>query len=631
MSFSFERSPFDGTIYFYKRDQDNPISKIDRVLMDYYEQPIAHIQRLPESVINEIPTGWRFGMEFFMNTNPVLISYQRMPKNNLVLTHITVRDQFGEIERTIVSKDELEYWADLLEIEAPPIIFQGKLSDEQKVSINDFVNSPNDSLKIEHGTDSFAKYLITVLNPDLDRSFLNNSLDEPIEGVVFRFGTIDGMGEAFTAKILDPIFHDMTKSNNLKKTSYLPSDIYGISLLEVMNFILDKGIDTFSYQGEEPNDKYMSFICSVFNSFILENGEKYLGLDLQEPEYLKQIGSVNLDLIPDQNTRETIANEESYKSLFKMMLSAFRKIKKKTGGFFTQGAVEQFNILVREITEYLNRKPIVVESAIPTFDQFRKVKKVFVPEEEEEKDDDEEENIEPEEVHPEVKEIPVTENPVEDIEDEVEEKEPEEDVEDEVEDDEEEVAPTEPEINDRIKSILTGGTGEKEDADKPRVNLAIGKFHPFNNGHYNLVKKAHQHNGLPVCLFVVHKNNGEIDPDTMHKMISLVANDLGDIIHSVYYVENDLLSTAIHGMDQDVIPKSLTVGKNKIDNYLLQSRSLKKKGAIPKDFQIQGSPEWVASHEVNATLRDKDYLGFKKKVPKSIHSLWEELSRKFSK
>lgn len=608
MSFSFERNPFDGTIYFYKRDQNNPISKIDRVLMNYYDEPISYIKNLSEDVLNEIPSGWRFGMEFFISKSPVVLSYQRMPKNGLVLTHIVVKNQFGDIERTIVNKDELEYWADLIGVERSPIIFQGKLSDEQKVAVNDFINSPNDVLKKNHGTESFAKYLITVLNPELDKSFLHDSLEEPIEGVVFRFGALDGAGEAFTAKILDPIFSDITRQNNLKKTSFFPNDIYGITILEVMNFILDEGIDSFTYEGEDPNDKYISYICSVFNSFIEKNGEKYLGLDFQEPDYLKQTeNDINLDLISDDKTRELLNDDESYQSLFRLILSAFRKLKKKPGGFFTQGAVEQFNILVREISEYLNRKNIVVESMIPTFDQFRKEKKVFVPQEEPESDDEEE-------VEQEIEEIPV-------------------EAEEEEEFQEIQVGPendVDPEIVNRIKAILnTDHHREIPSTDDNSVNLVIGKFHPFNNGHLKLIKKANQHNGLPVCVFVAKPKREIIDQDTVRKMMHLVADELSGIISSINYVDDDLLATAIDNLDKSLVPKTLTVGKKRLDNYLLQSRSLKRKNKLPEDFNVQGAPEWVTSSMVNNSLKEKNYLEFKKNVPKSVHTLWEEISRKF--
>lgn len=628
MSFSFEKSMGDGTIFFYKRDQVNPISKIDRVLMNYYDEPISYIQNLPELTKNEIPAGWRFGTEFFINKGPVLLSYQNIPKNGLVLTHIVVKNEFGDVERTIVEKEELDYWADLLEIERSPIIFQGKLSDEQKSSISDFINSPYDSLKSSHGTQSFAKYLINILNSDLNKTLLNDDLDHPIEGVVFRFGPISGTGESVSAKLLDPVFEDITRQNNLKKSSYFPSDIYGITILEVMSFILDRGIESFNYTGEDPQDKYISFICSVFNSFIEESGEKYLGLDFQEPEFLKQDGfDANVDLIGDDKTKQLITQDESYKSLFKLILSAFRKIKKKPGGFFTTGVIEQFNILVREISDYLNRAPIIVESKIPTFDEFRKVKKSFVPDEESEDEDEEdsEESIGDEikgETQTEVKnEEPEVELPSEEVVDE-----PEEESEEESDD----VESIDPEIAFKMQAALGQMDPISDLAINPEakdVNLIIGKFQPFNNGHLKMIKKANQVNGNPVVLMVVSNSKSFINRELMDKMMKIISSDLSDVVDSVDYVPDDLLSTSIDKIKDKYNPKTLTVGSKKLDNYLIQSRTLKKRKKIPQDFQIQTSPEWVISREVMKTLEDKDYMQFKKHVPKSLSSLWEELHR----
>lgn len=601
MTFSFERGFTDGTIYFYKRDQDNPISKIDRILMPYYDDPISHIKNLPESVIDEIPTGWRFGMEYFMNSNPVCISYKKMPKNSLVLTHIIVKNQFGDIEKTIIDKDELEYWSDLLEVDNPPIIFQGKLSDDQKNKINDFVNSPNDVLKNEYGTDSFAKHLINILNPDLDKTFLNDSLDEPIEGVVFRFGDLDGTGESFTAKIIDPIFDDLTKQNNIKKTSYFPNDIYGITILDTMNHILDKGVDSFLYSGEDPNDKYISYVCSVFNSFIKENGEKYLGLDFQEPDYLKNDSyQINLDLIKDEETRSLIEDDESYKSLFKLILSAFRKIKKREGGFFTRGVIEQFNILIKEIGEYLNKEFFVIESSLPTFDQFRSVKNKFSLIEEELDDDiiikrDDDHLLDP---------IMIDE-PGED--------------------------PTEDrdKILNNLSKALNFNRPDKV-IDKSPANIVIGKFSPFNNGHYKLIKKANQQNGYPVCVFVNTGGSGKISKDTLEKMMELVKSDLGDVINSVKFIDDDLLSSAVENLDIQFYPETITVGKNRSNNYLLQSKSLKKKKILRPDFSVQIAPEWISSNTVIDSIKNGDYLEFKKHTPKPIHGLWEDIKKSFS-
>ena len=627
MSFSFEKNSYDGSLSFYKRDQVNPISKIDRVLMKYYESPISHIQGLDNLVLSEIPDGWRFGMEFFINPSPVLLSYQRIPKNGLVLTHIIVKNEFGDIERTIIEKEELEYWANLIGVENPPIIFQGKLSDEQKVVINDFINSPNDHLKNEYGTKSFAKFLIGVLNKDINKSYLNDSLEEPIEGVVFRFGPIDGTGDSFTAKILDPMFEDITKQNNVKKASYFPSDIYGITILEVMNFILDRNVDSFSFEGEDPQDKYISYISSVFNEFVEENGEKYLGLDFQEPEFLKQEGfQINSELIKDEKTKALITEDESYQSLFKVILSAFRKIKKRPGGFFTQGAIEQFNLLVREISNYLNNSISVVESMIPTFDQFRKTKKTFVPQEEteDEEEEDTEEEVEEEPIKK-PKKKPI-EEPAEDQSEEpvVIEAPKEGEPGDEV------VSPIDADLVNQIKDILGQNDPISDQTlvnPGKEVNIVIGKFQPFNNGHLKLIKKANQTNGLPVVIMVVKGSKNFIKGDVMDRMMSIVSNELPDIIDSYKYIDDDLLSSAINGLGNKYNPKTLTIGSKRLDNYLLQSRSLKKRKKLDKDFVLQTAPEWVNNKEILNDLGEKNYLNFKKNVPKGLASIWEELTR----
>jgi hypothetical protein len=590
--------------------------------MKYYESPISHIQSLDNLVLSEIPNGWRFGMEFFISPSPVLVSYQRIPKNGLVLTHIIVKNEFGDIEKTI-EKEELEYWANLIGVENPPIIFQGKLSDEQKVDINDFINSPNDKLKDQYGTKSFAKFLIGLLNKDINKTHLNNSLEEPIEGVVFRFGPIDGTGDSFTAKILDPMFEDITKQNNVKKASYFPSDIYGITILDVMNFILDRNVDSFSFEGDDPQDKYISYISSVFNSFVEENGEKYLGLDFQEPEFLKQDGfNINLELIKDEKTKSLIEGEESYESLFKLILSAFRKIKKRPGGFFTQGAIEQFNILVREISNHLNNSLSVVESMIPTFDQFRNGKKTFVPQEETEDEED------TEDTEDEVEEVPraeIAEDPVDDqSEDPVV-------IEAPKEVEAEEVAvPIDLDLVNQIKDILGQNDPISDQTlinPGKEVNIVIGKFQPFNNGHLKLIKKANQSNGLPVVIMVVNSPKNFIKGEIMDKMMSIISNELPDVVDSYKYIDNDLLSSALEGLHGKYNPKTLTIGTKRLDNYLLQARSLKKRKKLDKDFILQTAPEWVSSSEILNDLGEKNYLNFKKNVPKGLASIWEELTR----
>ena len=43
-------------------------------------------------------------------------------------------------------------------------------------------------------------------------------------------------------------------------------------------------------EGNDPEERYISFVFDVFKKFIYEEGEKYVGADFQKPEYLKTEG-----------------------------------------------------------------------------------------------------------------------------------------------------------------------------------------------------------------------------------------------------------------------------------------------------------------------------------------------------
>ncbi len=85
-SFSFEKNYTDDEISFYKKNQDNPITRVDRILMTYYEKPINYINSLPTDIKKDLPKGWRFGIVYFPSKNPVRVEYDRIPKNNIILS-----------------------------------------------------------------------------------------------------------------------------------------------------------------------------------------------------------------------------------------------------------------------------------------------------------------------------------------------------------------------------------------------------------------------------------------------------------------------------------------------------------------------------------------------------------------
>ena len=607
-AFVFERDQETGKFIFYKRDQRNPITMVDRTLMKYYEIPIIYIESLPAHIIKEIPRGWRFGLEYFANSSPVEIAYDRVPKNNLILSYIRTKGD-SEVDQ-ITDKDKLDSWADLLGIERPPIIFQGILSQEQKDRILDFLRTPFSDLVNEYKTKSFVRFILGVLNPEIKSSALNNDLDKPIEGIVFRFSTdSEKEGEIITSKMVDPVFTEMAKSRASKKSDQKPSDFMGITILDVMNFILDKGPSSFNIEGDSEDERYISFISDVFSKFLEEYGYKYKGSDFQEPEYLKKDEfRLNRDAIRDPRVLKWVEEDDSYESLFKLILNSFRKIKKRAGGIITPGIIDQFNMLVADIDNIVRKpkKASVSESEIPSFLDFKKNNKS--------KSSVDHLTLEGEDADENFEDHFYSYNDfITAL---------------ETMDSQDKPKVDSKEIDDEsVKS----GKGKKT-ADIQKVNLIIGRFQPFHNGHMKMIDTLMDKNGLPSIVAVVHPGNNKSDnspfeEELVSKYMEGLAKDSPQKVHGYFMVNRGLLGPICSkAKELGYLPVAIGSGEDRSDDYKKQFDFLKKIGGdFPESLELIETPRSHTGSDIRGYLDNEDFLAFKKSVPTPISSFYQQL------
>lgn len=372
--FSFERDD-DGMMYFYKQDQNTPISKIDITLSQYYNGAIKHIQNLPMDKIKLIPANWRFCCEYFIDRNPVYISYDQMPKNGLVL--INIIDNSVKTKKVLDNKLLLSEWSDFLDIEMPPIIFQGILSEDQKAKIIEFIRTPVVQLKEKFQTNSFIRHLLSILDPKKTNSFLRETDRGLIEGVVFRFGDDEN---SFTAKIIDPIFYSRKVDNKDNKSSS-PSDVYWLTLIDTVEYLQGVNLETLLPEGDDSEERYLDIICKIFNAFIMRYGSKYKGVDFELPKFMqKEAFKVGIEYIPNKETSKYILEDESWQNVFKVLLAAFRKRKKGTNQVFTEYVMSRFNQLVDEIATLCQTPEMPEEDdndvGLMTFDQMKRYGKI---------------------------------------------------------------------------------------------------------------------------------------------------------------------------------------------------------------------------------------------------------------
>ena len=592
-AFTFERDKETGKFKFYRRDQRNPITLVDRTLMKYYEKPIQYIESLPPHILEQIPRGWRFGLEYFANTKPVEITYDRIPKNHLLLSYVHEYGDDGKIKKTIQDKGELDNWADLLGVDRAPIIFQGYLTDDQKDKITDFLRTPFEGLVQKFKTQSFVRYIISTLNPKLTKTALNDDLDKDVEGIVFRFGEPSKETEPVLAKMVDPVFTQMAKDKSMKQREDKPSDFLGIALMDVMNFILERGVDDFRVDGDSEDERYISFMSDVFAKFLDKYSDKYRGADFEEPEYLKREEfRLNKDLVDDRRVLKYVNDDGSFESLFKLMLNSFRKIKSRASGIVTKGMMEQMNLLIRDIKDYIEkpRKGKLNESSFLSFLDFRKE---MAPSVQYLKEEDEETEAD--------------ENPFYSYK----------------------------EFITALETIDNTPKGIVSEADQGKlkdVNLIVGRFQPFHNGHLKMAKFLKEKNGNPAVVVVVYPGNNKsgkspFSEDTIKKYMDGVVRDEKEIVDYIIVQRGLIGSAIVKLLDKGYKAKLVGAGEDRMNDYTKQIEYVKKSdvGDQMQDLKLVETPRVTSATKVRETIKDGDYTGFKKLVPKAVDNVYDLL------
>ena len=367
----------DGAFFGLKKTQDDKfkyfkksgeITYVDQVLMKYYNSAIQHFQNLSDDKRQRIPANFFFGFEYFTKGDHKSSKRSDLPKNGLILSYIHKLDNTGKIIETLQSKESLTKWADFLEVEAPPILFEGKLDDEQKSKILEFVYSEVSSLEDKFKTTSFTKYIISVLCPDETSEFS----DRELETIVFRFYGDDSENEAFLAKLVDPIFQQRTQEVQPKTSN--SQDYIWLIVIDLMNHFEMYDIDKLRQMisdSETYEQKYIDLINQIFKDFLTDYSQKYEGLELEIPEYLKRPEfELDVNLVGDPEVVNLIKKNSTNLEIYKVLLNFFRKVRKKSSvGFFTAEMISQLNLIVQKIKNII-MGDAVYEGLFPSFNEF---------------------------------------------------------------------------------------------------------------------------------------------------------------------------------------------------------------------------------------------------------------------
>ena len=326
--FSIEKR--GGKLCFFKRNDSQPIDKIDRLLNDLYEKAISFFEEITPNIIRYIPENLRFGFSYFPNKKPLRTEYNKLPKNNLVLTDITQRDQHTQkIVKIYEDIIYLDRWANILEVGTTPIIFKGKIKEEQLFFIKEILDGSDkiDALFTEHITGVFGA------------TYTKNNI---IEGIVIK--TPKG-----TAQLKDPSFKLFEQERQVKENR----DFYDIIILELHNYFLKHGIPNHLSK-IETDERYIECVSDIFNKFVSEGYiDPNSDAGFLQPNIVGSKGKLGIKFIQNQKTRELVQSNKLYEELFKVFLNTLRR-GRKPHGLLNESTVYSLNKFIEDISNITN-------------------------------------------------------------------------------------------------------------------------------------------------------------------------------------------------------------------------------------------------------------------------------------
>jgi len=311
-------------ILFYKKD-NSPITLIDRTLSDIYEDAILEIPIITKDA--KIPENLFFGLYYTPVERPIRIPYSKLPK--YILTDVTQKIDNKIIES--YSYDVVKEWAAVLCMGRPPLLFEGKLNEEQKKLLVAY-----DTKQYDGETMPFAKMIEKVFHSSYSK-------EDIIEGIVIK-------SKEKLAQIISYEFEILNEAYEKENES---RDFYDIVITDVNTFMNSYNIPMM--EAESKDQMYINIVCDIFNKYCKFNPIK----ETLESKYLMPPqfgynGNLNKKFITNKETLDWINKALIYEALFKVILSSFRKYKKPFG-LLTEALVEKFNSYVYIINSYLSK------------------------------------------------------------------------------------------------------------------------------------------------------------------------------------------------------------------------------------------------------------------------------------
>lgn len=326
-----------------KSIKNDELNFIDLTVQKFYSQAFIFFHSLPDYITDILNPNWWFVFEYFPDNQPAHIEYKRKPKNSLILTCIL------KGTKHVYNYEELIEFSKLFDIDTLPVVFKGKLNGKQLEIINLYLNTSEKDLKYVFDEDNFSKFFYSILNPNIDNSFLmnNKEFNDNVEKLTIK---IDG-NDKYSFEILNPIHKKLSLNNN---TEYV--EIYSLIIINFLEYIQIENLENIKLTKLIKDELYVELICKLFNNYMDNVKNDILKWDFHIPDFFKEDKfKININLLDDKKTIDYIKTDQKLEYVFKVILGSYYKKRKKPIGLFTDKTVELFNNTIDNIEKKLDK------------------------------------------------------------------------------------------------------------------------------------------------------------------------------------------------------------------------------------------------------------------------------------
>jgi hypothetical protein len=311
--FCIEKHPKSYKIHYYGKNGKTSLSRVDRTVSDLYEAAIDHIESLPYEVKRSLPIRQRFGFSWFPNSSPLVTRYDKKPRNGLVLTDITVRNNKSDVITEVKDSQVYERWADLLRVDYARPVYEGHLTSET-----------------------------------VDRLLGSNSLEMLKESEVYTTGFLNESGHEVEALVIETQDGLLKIGEEVEPANAPRSQLFDLLLLDICEHLEEYNLGKVRTASINPDESYIEIVSEVFNDYVNKHGKDFLESGLKKPEFLKKSGEVCRKWVKNPKTLAILESSIDYEYLFTVFLVNLKKPRYKSG-LISEGVANAFNAKIEEI------------------------------------------------------------------------------------------------------------------------------------------------------------------------------------------------------------------------------------------------------------------------------------------